>query len=92
MSGSDASIVERRERIANSLLEVLAVAAAESPASESSPASSDGLGFECGNNPQFWRMLSEFITSTDEAISTLQSRVTQLEAIVSCDTASQRDE
>ena len=37
-------------------------------------------------------MLSEFITSTDEAISTLKSRVTQWEAIVSCDTASQRDE
>ena len=93
MSGSDASMVERRERSADALLEVLAAAAAESPASESSPASSDGFGIEFGNNPQFWRMLSEFITSsTDEAISTLKSRVTQLEAIVSCDTASQRDE
>ena len=92
MSGSDASMVERRERSADALLEVLAAAAAESPASESSPASSDGFGIEFGNNPHFWRMLSEFITSTDEAISTLKSRVTQLEAIVSCDTASQRDE
>ena len=92
MSGSDASMVERRERSADALLEVLAAAAAESPASESSPASSDGFGIEFGNNPQFWRMLSEFITSTDEAISTLKSRVTQLEAIVNCDTASQRDE
>ena len=92
MSGSDASMVERRERSADALLEVLAAAAAESPASESSPASSDGFGIEFGNNPQFWRMLNEFITSTDEAISTLKSRVTQLEAIVSCDTASQRDE
>ena len=51
MSGSDASMVERRERSADALLEVLAAAAAESPASESSPASSDGFGIEFGNNP-----------------------------------------
>lgn len=86
-------VLERRAERADALLRVLAEVATESPASESSAASSNNPGFvEFGNNPQFWRLLSEFITGTDEAIISLQNRVTHLEAIVSCDTASQRDE
>ena len=86
-------VLERRAERADALLRVLAEVATESPASESSAASSNNPGFvEFGNIPQFWRLLSEFITGTDEAIISLQNRVTHLEAIVSCDTASQRDE